>query len=46
MVACPGEIVWPEVSDPELVVYLKPAPEHAQFRRSLDEALALGGFVH
>ena len=44
--ACPGEVVWPDVGDPMLLVDLEPAPQDVQFRRSLDEAPSLGGFLH
>ena len=46
MVACPEEVIWPEVGDPILLVYLEPSPKDMQFRRSLDEAPSLGGFLN
>ena len=46
MVACPGEVVWPDVGDHVLLVYLEPAPQDVQLGCSSDEALALGGFLY
>ena len=45
MVVRPGEVVWPNVGDPVLLVDLEPAPQDVQFRRSLDEVPSLGGFL-
>ena len=46
MMACPREVIWPEVGHRVLLVDLEPAPQDVQVRRSLDEAPSLGGFLH
>ena len=46
MMACPWEVVRPDVGDPILLVDLEPAPQDVQFRCSSDEAPASGGFLH
>ena len=45
MVAGLGEVIGPEVGDAVSLVDLEPAPQDMQFRRSLDEAPALCGFL-
>ena len=46
MMACPREVIGPDVGDPILPVDLEPAPQDVQLGRSPDEAPALGGFLH
>ena len=46
MMACPWEVIGPDVGDPILLADLEPAPQDVQLGRSLDEAPALGGFLH
>ena len=46
MIACPGEVIGPEVSHPVLPFDLEPAPQDVQVRSSPDEVPALGGFLH
>ena len=45
MMACPREVIWPNVGDPILLVDLEPAPQDVQVRCSLDEVPSLGGFL-
>ena len=45
MMACPREVIGPDVGDPILLVDLEPAPQDVQLGRSLDEVPALGGFL-
>ena len=44
--ACPWEVVWPDVGDPMLLVNLEPAPQDVLVGGSSDEAPASGGFVN
>ena len=46
MMACPGEVIGPDVGDRILPVDLEPAPQDVQLGRSPDEAPSLGGFLH
>ena len=46
MVACPGEVVWPDVGDPMLLVDSGASPTgRASLEIASDEAPALGGFL-
>lgn len=45
MVACPWEVIWPDVGDPMLLADLEPAPQDVQFWSSSDEAPAVGGIL-
>ena len=44
--ACPSEVIGPNVGDQVLLVDLEPAPQDVLFRRSSDEAPSLGGFLN
>ena len=46
MMACPHEVIRPDVGDPILLVDLKPAPQNVEFRGSSDKAPALGCFLN
>ena len=43
--ACPWEVIWPEVGDLVLLVDLQPSPQDVQVWGSLDEVPSLGGFL-
>lgn len=45
MMACPWEVIWPDVGDLVLLVDLEPAPQDVQFRISPDKAVSLGSFL-
>ena len=44
--ACPGEVIWPDVGNPISLVNLKPVPPDVQFGSSSDEVPSLGGLLH
>ena len=44
--ACPGEVIRPDVGHPIFLVDLEPAPQNVQFRSSSDKAPSLRGFLH
>ena len=41
-----GEVIWPNVGDPILLVDLKPAPQDVQFRSPPDKVPSLRGFLN
>ena len=45
MMACPWEVIWPDVGDLVLLADLEPAPQDVQFRISPDKAVSLGRFL-